>query len=334
MNHYERLKEQLKKINVKKKEKKRVTDTRLHLTQYISHVIPLSSQRLILSPFNRSALLTQIGCNSFKTLFNIKNPTPLNILKGSYERFGFLNLWKGTTSHILSGVIFPGFYILSKCMSNLTYIPHGDKRRNEYLKRYLELLSICSVSHLFSYPFDTGYTRLASNYKNNSKIRAYLRETWKKRGIKNIYAGFSLCLLSTATHLLITIPLDQNMQYRVINSINEEIAKNPILNSNIKTIKPKELKPVELFPFNLIFATISSFLSRTITYPINTLKVKYQYHTYSENCDYRNFMSMLKKNNGLTLKRLYSGFGMKCCLFLPECLLYGTLYSAVVKFLS
>ncbi|BAM39696.1 uncharacterized protein TOT_010001368 [Theileria orientalis strain Shintoku] len=219
-------------------------------------------------------------------------------------------------------------------MSNLTYIPHGDKRRNEYLKRYLESLSICGVSHVFSYPFDTGYTRLASNYKNNSKVGAYLKDTWKNRGIKNMYAGFSLCLVSTATHLLITIPLDQNMQYRVIKSINEEIAKNPILNSNIKAIKPKELKPVELFPFNLIFATISSFISRTVTYPINTLKVKYQYHTYRENCDYKSFMSTLKRNNGLTLKRLYSGFGMKCCLFLPECLLYGTLYSAVVRFLS
>lgn len=101
-----------------------------------------------------------------------------------------------------------------------------------------------------------------------------------------MYSGFLLCLLSTSTHLMITLPLNQQMQYRIINIVNDEIAKNPILKSNPKSIKPKgittqfvnlqsfyvELKPVELYPFNLIFATLVSFVSKTITYPIDTLK--------------------------------------------------------------
>eukprot|EP00375_Theileria_parva_P004044 XP_766731.1 hypothetical protein [Theileria parva strain Muguga] len=240
MTQYERIKERLRSINIKRN-KKRVTDVRLHLTQYLSHVIPLSSQRFILSPLIRASLLSQIGSYNFIKLFNIRNTTPVNIFKGTVGIYGFKGLWKGTTSHVLSGVIFPSVYMISKWISNVTYVPYYDKPKGQYLKRYLESLSICTFSHLFSYPLDTCYTRLSSDYTNCSIKNIVWKELKNCIGVRNLYSGFLLCLLSTSTHLMITLPLNQQMQYRIINSVNDEIAKNPILKSNPKSIKPKEL---------------------------------------------------------------------------------------------
>ncbi|XP_953562.1 uncharacterized protein TA09725 [Theileria annulata] len=291
MLQYEKLKERLNSINIKRN-KKRVTDTRLQLTQYISHIIPITTQRLILSPFIRSSLICQINSNKFKQLFNINNLTPINIFKGTYNRYGIYGLWKGTTLHILSGIIFPGIYIITNSITN--------KTKSDYFKKYLESLTICTFSHLFSYPFDTCFTRLSSNY-NIHNFRNYIKQTIQNQviksnmniGIRNLYSGFLLCLISTSTHLMITLPLNEQIQYKIIENINEEISKNVILKSNIKSLNPIEMKPVELYPFNLIFATVTSFISKTITYPIDTLKVKYQ---YSSKNGYKDFFTHIKVN--------------------------------------
>ncbi|EKX74237.1 conserved hypothetical protein [Theileria equi strain WA] len=331
IDKYEGLKERLRKFNEKKK-KKRVTDARLNFTQYTAHVIPLSTQRFILSPFNRSVLFSQIGCGTFNKLFSINNTTPLNILRGSYERFGLLKLWKGTTPHLASGTIFPGIYILSRWVSDLKYIPYNDKRRVVYVKRYLSLFSVYTFSHLFSYPFDVAYTRLATNYSGSVKIKSHLRSVWNTKGMQGFYSGFSLCLMSTATYLLITFPLNEKFQYKLIESVNDEISKHPLLKQNVKSIQPKELKPVELFPFNLIFGSVSAFIARTITYPLDTIRVLYQYDSWKNNS--KSIYSVLMKCTSGGWLRLYSGFSMKCVLLVPECLLYGTFYSIVIKSLS
>ncbi|GFE53869.1 hypothetical protein BaOVIS_012730 [Babesia ovis] len=315
---FEQLKQNLLKLNIKKR-KKRVGEARMHLTQYLAHVLPLASQRLLLAPIYRSCVAYQGANQAFYSALKLSHPSPFSILGehlelvapgpvegymlhnylskssrrikyansayshnilGLYDSIGFRKLWSLCRVHMLSGAIFPAVLICTKSASGQTIYP----RSNDSLgSGYTGTAMLCSFAHLFSYPFDVAYGRLASTLSTNVSLKTYFYQTYTDHGFYRLYSGYSLCFASTVLHLLTALSLNEHLQGKLKDRLSYQIERSPVYRSTIRPLEPAELKPIEMFPWNIIFGSIAAFAARTVTYPLDTLRVRYQQESWHHN---------------------------------------------------
>ncbi|CDR97662.1 hypothetical protein, conserved [Babesia bigemina] len=274
----ERLKQNLLKLNYKK-HKKRVGEARIHLTQYLAHALPMASQRFLLAPIYRSCVASQSGNMTLYNMLRISHPTPLKILIGLHESVGFKKLWSLARVHTLSGAIYPGVLIGSRVWLGNSYSNANDT----FSYAYMRTVMLCSFAHLFSYPFDVAYGRFASTLAGEVSVRTYLRETISKYGLARLYSGYTICAASTSVHLMIALPLNNHLHGKLKERLSLQIERNPAYNSTIRPLKPRgmdnsfmillELKPIEMYPWNVIFGSFAAFIARTATYPLDTMRL-------------------------------------------------------------
>ncbi|GIX65636.1 pyridoxal-phosphate dependent enzyme [Babesia caballi] len=174
----ERLKQNLLKLN-NKKHKKRVGETRVHLTQYVAHVLPLATQRFLLAPIYRCCVAHQGGNLDMYSALRLSNPAPFNILGGLYDSIGFRKLWSLSRVHVLSGAIFPGVLICTRSLASQSVYPRAT---GSFGNGYFRTVLLCNFAHLFSYPFDVAYGRFASTLQTEVSLRKYLFDTVGKHG--------------------------------------------------------------------------------------------------------------------------------------------------------
>ncbi|KAK1939799.1 hypothetical protein X943_003424 [Babesia divergens] len=279
-DRFERLKQNLLKLNEKKR-KKRVGETRIHLTQYFSHVIPLATQRFVFSPIYRSCAACQAGSMHLYNVISPNNLTPLKVLGGLYDAVGFRKLWSLSRVHILSGAMFPGVVICGKSISSQGVLSSSNAA---FPNRYMHTALLCNAAHLFSYPFDVAFGRLSSTFNTDVSLWKYFRSTYGKYGVERLYSGYTLCAASTALHLLVALPLNEHLQGKLRERLSHQIDMNPIATSTIRPLEPRgtlrtqmihshlELNPIEMFPLNIVFGSFAAFIARTVTYPLDTLR--------------------------------------------------------------
>ncbi|GBE62260.1 GDSL esterase lipase [Babesia ovata] len=231
----ERLKQNLLKLNYKK-HKKRVGEARIHLTQYLAHVLPMASQRFLLAPIYRSCVASQGGNMTLYNMLRISHPTPLKILIGLYDSMGFKKLWSLSRVHILSGAIYPGVLIGSRIWVGDSVYPNGN---GTLCYNYMRTVMLCNFAHLFSYPFDVAYGRFASTVARDVSIRQYLRETISKYGFARLYSGYTICATSTALHLMIALSLNNHLHGKLKERLSSQIERNPAYSSTIRPLEPR-----------------------------------------------------------------------------------------------
>lgn len=327
---FDKLKQNLLKLNIKKR-KKRVTEGRVHLTQYLAHALPLATQRLMFAPIYRSCIACQGGARALCAQLSPANFTTLNILGELYGTLGFTKLWSLSRLHILPGVIFPGVMMIGKGVSNYQVYHHHS---NGYFGRgYLYTASLCNAAHLISYPFDVAFGRFASTMATEVSLRDYFRKIYMHHGIERLYSGYSLCVASTCIHLLIALPINHHLQSKLKERISYQIDSSPIATSTIRPLEPRELKPIEMFPWNIIFGSVSAFLAKTMTYPIDTIRIRYQQESWKQKgrLKWKHLVDSIKDSFRGGICRLYAGYPVRSALFIPEFLVYGMVHYAVIK---
>ncbi|ORM40585.1 uncharacterized protein BXIN_1976 [Babesia sp. Xinjiang] len=316
---FEQLKQNLRKLN-SKKHKKRVGETRMHLTQYLAHVLPLASQRLILAPIYRACVAYQGGNQSFYRSLQLLNATPFSILGGLYDSIGFRRLWSLARIHIFSGAVFPAVLIGTRSVSGQGVYP----RANDSLgSGYMGTVMLCNFAHLFSYPFDVAYGRFVSTLGRDVSLRRYFNEVYTEHGFGRLYSGYSLCVASTALHLLVALSLNDHLQGKLKERLSYQIERNPVLNSTIRPLEPSELKPIEMFPWNIIFGSFSAFIARTVTYPLDTMRIRYQQETWHHKgrTSFNNLASSIRASFRAGISKLYAGYPVSALWNNPKQLL-------------
>ncbi|EDO07021.2 Mitochondrial carrier family protein [Babesia bovis T2Bo] len=329
-DRFDQLKQNLLKLNIKKKKKKRVGDTRMYLTQYLAHVLPLAGQRIVLAPIYRSCVAYQSANQALYTALKLSHVSPISILGGLYDTLGFKKLWNLSRIHLLPGAIFPGVLMFTKHMTGFTFYPQSNRLLD---KGYLGTLMLCNFSHVFSYPFDVAYGRFASSLTTELSLRKYFYETYKLHGVGRLYSGFSLCLASTAVHLYASLSLNQHLQGKLKERLSHQIEKSPVYRSTIRPLEPSELKPIEMFPWNIIFGSTAAFMARSITYPLDTLRIRYQQESWHHKgrTTFNSMASSVYRNISGGIFKLYAGYPVRCALLIPECLIYGMIHYAVLQ---
>lgn len=79
---YARLQRYFQKLNEAKK-RKRVADARLQATQYVAHVLPTITQRILLAPFYRAVLAVQTRDSYFSKSIGITQYTSFGVVRGT-----------------------------------------------------------------------------------------------------------------------------------------------------------------------------------------------------------------------------------------------------------
>ncbi|KAK2198143.1 bifunctional Mitochondrial carrier domain superfamily/Mitochondrial substrate-solute carrier [Babesia duncani] len=103
--------------------------------------------------------------------------------------------------------------------------------------------------------------------------------------IKRLYDGFSICLASSCIHLWIGSVLCEMSMRKMKRDLDMEVSQHPLIkwDGDVHKFAPTELKPVEFYPWNVLFGSASAFAAKTITYPLDTLRLRYQHASWSLN---------------------------------------------------
>ncbi|WBY59040.1 hypothetical protein Py17XNL_001204932 [Plasmodium yoelii yoelii] len=184
---------------------------------------------------------------------------------------------------------------------------------------------------------------MALNHENLKNKKLYKRGVFLfiydqllKRKIRNLYAGYSLCLLNFIPYLTITIKLNElftkyfteiNFDKKNYNFQNDK-KNNITLNEEYKELFKKN---PNFFSY-IVLGVLTGYIAQFATYPLETLRRKYQYRVMYE----QNFLKFIIHNNKLNnikpktfvnkMKNMYKGFTVHSLKLIPEYLIFSCFF--------
>lgn len=263
------------------------------------------------------------------------------ILKQIRHEAGLRALWQGCGAHLLATCV--GGAVRLSFLRTMRFqelaIPSGESNYcgvESYARRCMLLYGAGAAALAFAYPFDVAYTCLSADgaKANMAKSRQFrgichvLQYTVNTHGVTSLYRGFPLCLatampfvaIATGVHDLLAPQLMQRRGQQPL--VDHKAMQEPFW-------LVRNGAPAHLYPWNLLVGMASGFAAQAITYPLDTLRRRWQLlcaskltaanpkQSFYKDC----YQQVLKEGGGTTLGALrvaYAGFGPNCLKLLVE----------------
>ncbi|SCN12081.1 ADP/ATP carrier protein, putative [Plasmodium malariae] len=335
------------------KKKKKIKYKELFITTFLTHGGSNLISKLIVSPLERTVIIKQVRPVFFKGILLQPSFAYSNIIRSIHSNQGVTSFWWGYNASILSFLSFSFLrllfhdrikYSLSLYTTSISSTNNSSNYNYFFVKFFLLYTSSCLAATI-AYPLDTIHNCMQLNHEiirnkklHNRSIFLFIYDQLLKKKIKNLYAGYSLCLFSFIPYLIITIKLNElftkhfiDFSYQVKSlSLEKEEQKNEY-NTN-EDYKKLFNKTPSFFPY-IFLGVLTGYVAQIATYPLETIRRTYQYHVMYE--QYfpklsKHFKILYKEKCSKTLinkiSNLYKGFTMHSFKLIPEYFIFSCFF--------
>lgn len=229
--------------------------------------------------------------------------------------------------------------------SQMWFMPGGGQLYSGfqgYLRRCSVLYAGAAAALVVVYPLDVAYTCLAADAAAPRRFRGFIgfvRHAVGKHGARSLYRGFSLCLatampfvaISTAVHDALLPSLLQLRSRPAVHSGDHRAEDAGRANELERLLQ--ERAPAQLFPWNLLLGAFSGFVAQSVTYPLDTVRRRWQHSLAGERADapksWHECAAALRRADGI--RPFYAGFGFNSAKLVPELLVLCCVYRMVAN---
>jgi hypothetical protein len=179
---------------------------------------------------------------------------------------------------------------------------NNENQHNVRFDKYHGLISGTvggTLNAIIGHPFDTIKVRMQCVDSSYSSTRDCLNSTIKTGGLKAVFNGIHLSVLSMAAETSTVF-------------LTNDIIKRKLLNSDTKTSSS--------FYYDASIGSISGFIGTIVSCPLETLKCNMQVSSVTS-------PSMINLTKKIGIRGLFSGFGAACCRNIPFYLCFFPSYS-------
>lgn len=189
-------------------------------------------------------------------------------------------LWYGTPPHIVGTFVGSIARLCTLRTLHLWMMPVGNEQYTgvkSYIRRWAFFYLSSCVALAAAYPMDVAFTCQAADMRTPRRFRStfrFLKFSVKEHGIWSLYRGFPLCLATAAPFILVSTSVHDAMAARFLRRMGQA----PAL-VDYRAIQPgvQPNPSVHLYPWNLFVGCVSGFVAQSVTYPLDTLRRRWQW---------------------------------------------------------
>ncbi|CAJ1417585.1 unnamed protein product [Effrenium voratum] len=251
---------------------------------------------------------------------------------------GYRGLWRGAFTHCTASIL-GGIARLSALKTTQMWVMPGGNRHYQGFEGYLRRCSFLYVSGagalMLVYPLDVAYTNLAADTGRQQQFRGawhFLRETQRTRGILSLYRGLPLCLFTALPYICLATGLHDLLAPWLL----KQMGHRPTVDH--KSLQPGDLfwlvrnaAPAHLYPWNLVVGAASGFVAQTVTYPLDTLRRRWQFvsagPTLKDSASLTDCAKSMYAAGGI--RRFYDGVALNSLKLVPELLVLSGVYFVI-----
>ncbi|KJP87794.1 hypothetical protein AK88_02550 [Plasmodium fragile] len=325
------------------KKKNKLKYEELFITTFLTHGGSNLISKLIVCPLERIVIIRQTQPFFFRNVLHHSPFTYSNIVRGIYAKQGLTSLWWGYHASIWNFLSFSLFRLLF--YDNIKYNLSIENSKKDYLTTFFLLYTSSCFAAVIAYPLDTIHNCIALNHETvknkkltNRGILLFIYDLILKKKIKHLYAGYSLCILNFIPYLLISIKLNEIFTKYFIEFNSHE--KNGDFkqggeqdaHTDISEDYQGLLKKTPNVLSYIFLGVLTGYISQVATYPLETIRRKYQYHVmyeknfpqtlmYSKNCNVRKPQKFIAN-----ISNAYRGFSLHTFKLIPEYLIFSCFF--------
>ncbi|SBT76604.1 ADP/ATP carrier protein, putative [Plasmodium ovale] len=326
------------------KKKKKIRYKELFTTTFLTHGGSNIISKLLVSPLERAVIIRQIQPLFFRNILMQSSFTYSNIIRSIRANQGYSSFWWGYNAGILNFLSFSFFRLLfhDHIKHNLPVKGTNRNKENFLITFFLLYTSSCMAAAI-SYPLDTIHNCMALNHETVKQKKTYSRSVLLfmynqliKKKFRNLYSGYSLCLLNFIPYLAITIKLNElfteyflefNVYKKGYDGKNEEDNSN-----NINEEYKKLFAQSPNFFSYILLGVLTGYIAQFATYPLETIRRKYQYRIMYEQyfptslINYKRLNNQKRKTFVRKISNMYRGFSLHSFKLIPEYLIFSCFF--------
>lgn len=312
------------------KKKKKISNKELLITTFLAHGGSNVISKFFVAPLERVLLIKQTQPQLFRSIFITPSSFSFkNITKSILANQGVKSFWWGYQPRILK-LLFFSFFRLLFYETLKQKVKTKDNKETSSTVFFSLYLSSCLAITL-TYPLDVAQAYLALNFEKTKHKKKYSRGIFlflysqiSKRTIRNLYCGYTVCLLNFFPYLFISIKLNEFFTKRFIEpqiefclqSLDCEERNKSTLHKKVEPNNDRYLQNLDneykkLFSntpqiYSYIFwGVLTGYIAQTITYPIETIRRTYQYKKLFEQ-NYQNSILSYQKLQNRNIHNMYN----------------------------
>ncbi|CEM29411.1 unnamed protein product [Vitrella brassicaformis CCMP3155] len=334
----------------KKKQKRAVSEEKLFAFTLLGYGGAAAASRVLTAPLDRVKVILQCqACFRGTTVtFNGLTDAATHI----WRHQGWRAFWWGFSPHMWNVFVGTGVRLLTYQKLRLFFLPGGEDAHHgaELVVRETGcFIGSSSVALLVSYPFDVLFTRLATDggrpgamHKRTFKgLWHCIWTTVQTQGFSPFYRGCGFCMASSVPFLFVALGAARLYEDHILTRIQpaRTTPSRPSTSTSgdfpptdQKMVERSSVEPLRWYPWNLLGGMASGLLAQTATYPLDTIRRRYQYDGSSPWSDppwTRQFASIAecaRHSCRRGLGDLYRGAGVNALKVVPEAMVICCLY--------
>ncbi|CAK9104694.1 Graves disease carrier protein homolog (GDC) (Mitochondrial solute carrier protein homolog) (Solute carrier family 25 member 16) [Durusdinium trenchii] len=301
------------------------SDRRLFFSVLFAHGFARVLSKLASAPLERVKICAQVG-----------GSRPLTTCSDLLQQQGIRSLWRGSATHVTASIL-GGFGRLSALRTTQMWMMPGGDRHYQGFEGYLRRCSFLYMSGagalILVYPLDVAYTCLAADTKGQFRgLLHFFSETRRRHGLLNLYRGLPLCLLTALPYISIATALHDTLAPWLMTQMGHRPSVDP------KSLQPGDLfwlvrhgAPAHLYPWNLVVGAASGFVAQTVTYPLDTLRRRWQHTCAGPRASMPPSLKDCAKSIYAKgdLKVFYRGLSLNSLKLIPELLVLSGVYFVI-----
>ncbi|CAE7946228.1 Slc25a16, partial [Symbiodinium sp. KB8] len=315
-------------------------DRRLFFAALFAHGSARVLSKVASAPIERVKVCLQVGTTptvaSFREPFREQpGARLLQHFRDILHREGYRGLWRGAGTHVTATCL-GGVARLSALRTTQMWVMPGGDRHYQGLEGYVRRCSFLFMSGAGAltlvYPLDVAYTCLAADCDSRRRFRGvfhFFREAAREHGVLSLYRGLPLGLLTAFPFLCIATGLHDLLAPWLMKRMGHRpsIDHNPPQPGDLFWLV-RTGAPAHLYPWNLVVGAASGLVAQTATYPLDTLRRRWQQTCARPRCDAP--ASLQECARSLYAERrlagFYAGVGLNSLKLLPEIVVLSSVY--------
>eukprot|EP00933_Yihiella_yeosuensis_P030613 TRINITY_DN24235_c0_g1_i2.p1 TRINITY_DN24235_c0_g1~~TRINITY_DN24235_c0_g1_i2.p1 ORF type:complete len:341 (+),score=21.93 TRINITY_DN24235_c0_g1_i2:67-1089(+) len=248
---------------------------------------------------------------------------------------GPTGFWRGAGTHVAATCLAGITRLSALRTSQMWTMPGGDHRYigfDSYIRRCAFLYAAGATALLVAYPLDTTYTCLAADNASPRRFQGvfdFMKHTRKEHGVLSIYRGFPVCLITAIPFVAVATAVHDLLAPRLLKRMGQP----PKVDH--RAAQPGDLfwlvrdgAPAHLYPWNLIVGGVSGIIAQTATYPLDTLRRRWQHSCAGLRSEsprsFRQCVEQIRARG--EIRYLYNGVGMNAAKLFPELVVLSGVY--------
>lgn len=249
--------------------------------------------------------------------------------------------WRGSAAHI-GGISLGVCSRLSVLKTTQMWAMPGTLSDNDqygpfeaYARRCAYLYTAGATALCVAYPLDVAYTNLAADMQQPRRFRSawhFFSTVRRTHGILSLYRGLSLALLTAAPFIAVSTAAHDAIGARVLRSMGQ--SDEPVVTKAAQVqpgLSRDRALPVVVGAgpvANLAVGALSGFVAQTVTYPLDTVRRRWQYACSlgpgTTPGSYKDCLMSIWRQGGW--RALYAGYAVNTAKLAPELAVLSGVY--------